>query len=306
MKAVDALLAGLVDYAGLFPPASQDMRPALESYASYLNGPDRRALGRFIVPFSRIKDLEDSGGDLLPRGKRYAPWRLSVLVSEDVRAAGDEMSRFNRQHSSGSEHGHSVIDVVELKASTADEIDHQRRDLPGFFTAYFEIPLTGDVTPLVKVIARGEERAKMRTGGVTPEAFPPAQAIIDFMLACQRESVPFKATAGLHHPVRAEYRLTYDPESPKGYMYGFLNVFVAAALLYAGESRETAVAVLQETNASAFAFEPGAISWRGKRVGADQMLASRAKFAIAFGSCSFREPVDELANLTRSARAADT
>src|SRR5882724_13281871 len=112
MKAVDALLAGLVDYAGLFPPASQDMRPALESYASYLNGPDRRALGRFIVPFSRLKELEDAGGDLLPRGKRYEPWRLSVLVSEDVRAAGDEMSRFNRQHSSGSEHGHSVIDVV--------------------------------------------------------------------------------------------------------------------------------------------------------------------------------------------------
>jgi hypothetical protein len=89
-------------------------------------------------------------------------------------------------------------------------------------------------------------------------------------------------------------------------MYGFLNVFLAAVLIYIGESEETALAVLEETDASAFSFETGAIDWRGKRVTTDQILASRAEFAIAFGSCSFREPVDELANLTRSARATDT
>ena len=305
VKSVDALLAGLVDYAGLFPPASEDMRRALESYASYFQGADRTALGRFIVPISRVKELEEAGGDLMPRGSGSRQWRLSVLVAEDVRAAGDEMLKFNCRHSLDSKDGHAVIDVVELKASTPDEVGHQRQDLPPAFTAYFEIPITGDVSPLVKAIAKAGARAKVRTGGVTPEAFPPAEAIIGFIAACQREAVPFKATAGLHHPIRGEYHLTYEPDGPKGMMYGFLNVFLAAELLYAGEGEDTALAALEESDLSAFEFADDAIQWRGKRIGAEQILASRSNFAISFGSCSFREPVEELARLTSKTRSTD-
>lgn len=303
MKAVDALLAGLIDYAGLFPPAGEDMRQALENYESYLNGADRRALGRFIVPFSRLGELEESGKDLMPRGKRAAPWRLSVLVPDDVRQAAEGIARFNRKHSSTGKSGRAVIDVAELKASTTAAIAAQKRELPDSLTAYFEIPLAGDVTPLVKAIARAGARAKMRTGGVTPVAFPPSQQIIDFIVACYRGKVPFKATAGLHHPVRGERRLTYEPDSPAGYMYGFLNVFLAAALIYAGGTEATALAVLEETDPMAFVFEDSAISWRDARLRVDQLAKARAEFAIAFGSCSFREPVDELAQLTRQARA---
>ena len=296
MRSVDALLAGLVDYAGLFPPSSEDMRPALESYASYSEGEDRQVVGRFIVPISRLKELEDAGTGLMPRGKSSKPWRLSVLVAEDVRAAGEEMLNFNRRHSA-SKHGHAVIDVAELKGSTADEIAHQRRDLSPTIVSYFEIPITQDVTPLVKAIARSGSRAKIRTGGVTPEAFPAAVRIIDFMAACRQESVAFKATAGLHHPIRGEYRLTYEPQSRTGLMYGFLNVFLAAALLYAGESEDTALDTLEETHASAFKFADAAITWRDKRVSVEQILATRSEFAISFGSCSFREPIDELTAL---------
>jgi hypothetical protein len=87
-------------------------------------------------------------------------------------------------------------------------------------------------------------------------------------------------------------------------MYGFLNVFIAAALLYSGEGDETALAVLEETDPSTFRFEDDAIEWRGKRINTEQIVASRAQFAISFGSCSFREPVDELAHLTRSVTSA--
>ena len=305
MKSVDALLAGLVDYAGLFPPASEDMRPALESYASYAEGEDREALGRFIVPISRLRELEDVGRELMPRARGSQPWRLSVLVAEDVRAAAEEMLKFNRRHSSGSKNGHAVIDMAELKASTPDGIGHQRKDLPNTLIAYFEIPITGDVEPLVKTIAKVGARAKVRTGGITPEAFPPADALVDFIAACQREAVPFKATAGLHHPIRGEYRLTYEPDSPKWMMYGFLNVFMAAALLYAGEGEDTALAALEERDPSAFAFTDDGIQWREKRISVDQIQASRLKFAISFGSCSFREPVEELANLTHQTRSTD-
>ena len=302
LKAVDAFLDGLVDYAGLFPPASEDMRPALESYASHLESSDRKALGRFIVPLRRLKEFEDAGEGILPLGSDSEPWRLGVLVADDVHAAGEEMLKFNCHHWSGSLGGHAVIDVAELKASTVAEIESQRAELPRFFTPYFEIPIKGDVSPLVKALARVGSRAKIRTGGVTPEAFPQAEAIIDFITACRREGVPFKATAGLHHPIRGSYRLTYEPDSPTGKMYGFLNVFLAAALVYAGESGDTALAELEEEDPSAFSFPDDAIVWRDKRLDAGQIQASRAGFAISFGSCSFREPVDELESLARATR----
>ena len=301
LKAIDALLAGLVDYAGLFPPASEDMRTALENYASYLQSSDRKALGRFIVPLRRLKEFEDEGEGILPRGPDSEPCRLSVLIADDVHAAGEEMLKFNCRHWSGSPGGHAVIDVAELKASTAAEIESQRAELPPFFTPYFEIPIQGDISPLVKALAVVGSRAKIRTGGVTPEAFPRAEQIIGFITACRREGVPFKATAGLHHPIRGSYRLTYEPDSPTGKMYGFLNMFLAAALVYAGESEETALAALEEDDPSKFSFGADAIVWRGKRIDAEQIRASRAEFAISFGSCSFREPVDELESLTRAA-----
>lgn len=297
MKAVDALLDGLVDYAGLFPPASEDMRPALESYASYFDSSDRKALGRFIVPLPRLKELEDAGDGLFPRGRNSEPWRLSVLVADDVHAAGEEMLKFNRHHSSQSRPGHVAIDVAELKASTSAEIESQRAEIPHSFTSYFEIPTKGDVSPLVKALARVSSRAKIRTGGVAPQAFPPAEEIIDFITTCKRERVPFKATAGLHHPIRGDYRLTYEPGSPTGKMYGFLNVFLAATIVYEGEAEETALAALQEEDPFAFSFSDDAIVWRDKRFGTEQIQASRTNFAISFGSCSFREPVDELESL---------
>jgi hypothetical protein len=298
MKAVDALLAGLVDYAGLFPPASEGMREALENYSSYRASDDRLALGRFIVPVSRLRELDDAGRDLMPRDAGERPWRLSVLVAGDVDAATEEMLRFNSRHQSGSNDGYAVVDVAELKAGTTDDVARQRSELPVSVTLYFEIPITGDVSPLVKAIARAGARAKVRTGGVTPESIPRAEQVIDFIASCQREGVPFKATAGLHHPIRGSYKLTYEPTSPVGTMYGFLNVFVASALIYSGESKETGIAVLKESDPSAFTFEDDAIVWRDKRITAEQIEASRREFAISFGSCSFREPIDELAPLS--------
>jgi hypothetical protein len=304
LKSVDALLTGLVDYAGLFPPASQDMRPALESYASYLDSPDRLALGRFIVPISRLEELEASGSNLMPSGDGAEPWRLSVLVADDVRNAAAEMREFNDRHAPESDAGRAVIDVVELKASAVNEIAHQRNDLPARFIVYFEIPIIADVSPLVKAISTAGARAKIRTGGITPEAFPRAERIVDFLAACKHEGVAFKATAGLHHAVRGEYRLTYEPGTPKAMMYGFLNLFVAAALLYTGESEDTALASLEDGDPSAFSFSDDAIQWRGKRIALEQIMKFRSRFGISFGSCSFREPIDELASLTRGTRSA--
>jgi hypothetical protein len=296
LRAIDALTRGLVDYAGLFPPAAEDMRQALENYATYLRAADSSALARFIVPVSRLQELEDQSQRLIGRGSQ--PWRLSVLVPGDVAESMEAVGAFNKRHASALGGG-AEIDVVELKATEPAEIADQSRDVPASVTAYFEVPASGNVEALIAAIASAGRRAKIRTGGVTPEAFPPADAVIDFIAACHRARVPFKATAGLHHPLRGEYRLTYEAASRKWMMYGYLNVFLAAALLNAGESEAVATDALEECDPGSFAFGDDAIVWRDKTVTTAQIQASR-EFAISFGSCSFREPIDELAAITRT------
>jgi hypothetical protein len=294
LKAIEALTRGLVDYAGLFPPAGEDMRRALENFGSYLRGGDRRSLARFIVPLARLPELEEQSTGLIEGGGSEL-WRLSVLVPGQVPQAIEAIVDFNRRHE---ERRGAMIDVVELKATTPDEVTAQSREVPAWLTSYFEIPVSGNIDGLVDAIGATGRRAKIRTGGVTPDAFPRAEAVIDFIVACRRAGVPFKATAGLHHPLRGEYRLTYEPDSHKWMMYGYLNVFLAAALLHAGENEATAVQVLEECDPAAIAVGDDAIVWRDKSVSTAQIQASR-EFAISFGSCSFREPIDELRALTR-------
>lgn len=133
--------------------------------------------------------------------------------------------------------------------------------------------------------------AKIRTGGVTPEAIPSVEDIAGFILSCADLKLPFKATAGLHHPIRAEYALNYEPDSPRAVMHGFLNVFMAAAFAWSGD--RDIVPVLSETKPAAFRFDEMA-RWRGRALTMHQIQYARNNFIHAFGSCSFTEPANEL------------
>src|SRR5256714_1277795 len=302
----DALLNGLVDYAGLFPPAGEDMATAVRNYADYSRGPDRAALGRFIVPLPRLAEFETTVSGFLPTGRNAEPWRVSVLVADDVRSAVDEMAKFNDRHEQGSPKGVAIIDVAELKAATIEEIANQQRDLPRTFTSYFEIPLTGDVGSLVRAVAAVSSRAKIRTGGLSPNAFPSAQSIIDFMVECRAAHVAFKATAGLHHAIRAGYRLTYDADSPRAVMYRFLNVSLADALIDTGENDQVALEALEETDSSTVEFHGSFLQWRDKRISPDQMAPPPHVIASLLGTRSFREPIDELASVIHKTQPART
>jgi hypothetical protein len=140
-------------------------------------------------------------------------------------------------------------------------------------------------------IRRRGLRAKIRTGGLTADAFPTIASVAAFIRACREKGVAFKATAGLHHPLRCVKALTYEPNAPTGTMHGFLNVFLAAAM--AGDEE----AVLAEQDAGAFAFDDDGASWRDRRVSVDELARMRSELAISFGSCSFEEPVSDLEKL---------
>ena len=142
----------------------------------------------------------------------------------------------------------------------------------------------------------GEEgaRAKARTGGVVPEEIPEVAALARFIQACAAAGVPFKATAGLHHLVRAEHPLSYGPDAPRATMHGFLNVFAAAAFAHRGLGAVEIESVLREERPSAFALAAEDLRWRDRRVSASELRATRERLACSFGSCSFAEPVADL------------
>ena len=233
-KALRVLLEGLIDYAGLFPPAALTMQDAVRNYARYREGEYAWALGKFVVPKERVDEVP-------------AEFPLSVLG------------------------------VDEIKTDQFDGL------APGTFVEITD----GSVLPELK---RRGLRAKIRTGGVTEDAFPTAQAVAEFIRACRAAGVPFKATAGLHHPLRCVRPLTYEPNAAVGTMHGFLNLFLAAAL------PDDAEELLLERDPEAFAFDDEGVTWRGLRVTVDELREMR-RFATSFGSCSFEEPINDLKEL---------
>jgi hypothetical protein len=254
------LLESLIDYAGLFPPAALPMPKAVENYARYRQSPEAWMLAKFVVPVSRLDEFDECAS-----GTRFP---LSVLASSDL---ASDLERISRSR--------TPIDTIELKASGEAQIESAMRLIPPNITAYFEV---SDLS-LIPSIAAGA-RAKIRTGGITPEAFPDAAFVAQFLAACAKADIAYKATAGLHHALRSFRPLTYSTDGPSGWMFGFLNVILAAKLAREGKpATELQPVLLAETI--------GKLGLFGERLGENR------GFLISLGSCSFEEPVADLRTL---------
>ena len=81
-------------------------------------------------------------------------------------------------------------------------------------------------------------------------------------------------------------------------MFGFLNIFVAAVFAQSRAHEKVLTEIVDESEIAAFRFGEDELEWRGRTATARQIVSARGSLGLAFGSCSFQEPVDEL-------RAAD-
>lgn len=295
MHSLRVLLTGILDYAGLFPPAKLDMAETVRNYARCRESAESWMLGRLIVPVARLEEFERAAVELLPPNDDEDMWLVSALTAP----AGDEafardmetILAFNERHLEA-EFGAAYIDVVEIKASSPQAIDRAVAAIPEELYPYFEIPADGDVRGLVAALAGQEAGAKIRTGGLDPAAVPSTDAVARFIWACAAAEVPIKATAGLHHPLR------HHAPAFGGHMHGFLNVFGAACVAWS-ERPEVQVLerVLREERPEAFAFDDEDLSVAGHRLTTEAVEEARERFAHSFGSCSFDEPREDLMNL---------
>jgi hypothetical protein len=295
VNALRAALAEFVDYAGLFPPAGLDLATTVANHDRYARSPDRWMLGRLVLPLAgldqvpellRSHDREEGGR----HGGRE--WQISLLVTPRE-APGEVHSAIARFHESEATAG---VKVTALEATlSSPEAVPALAGLGGrTLERFVEIPLDDGRDAWLDAIAAAGCRAKVRTGGVTADRVPSATSLAACLHACAARGLAGKATAGLHHPLRNAYRLTYEPDSPSGVMHGFGNLLVAALTIRAGGNEGDAVRALEAMDPRRFEVSADAITWEGQRFGAGACEDTRAFLLRSVGSCSFEEPVAEL------------
>jgi hypothetical protein len=126
-------------------------------------------------------------------------------------------------------------------------------------------------------------RPKLRTGGVTRDAFPGEDVLAACLVAVAGRRMPFKCTAGLHHAVR-------QTASDTGFEHhGFLNVLLATGAAAAGADRGEVSAILAQR-------EPADVG-AGIRALDSEMAADIRWLFTSFGTCSTDEPVADLVGM---------
>jgi hypothetical protein len=259
----------------------------LANYRAYRESPDAWALGRLVIPVARLGELAQLQRGLAPLDSSLP---LSAVILAGSTAEVDAIEEFNR----GTASHRARVECVETKATTEAMTHAILAAIPVGWTRYVEVPLTGDGAGTLETLQAAGAFAKIRTGGLTQEAFPSPDVLIAFLERAAERRLAFKATAGLHHPLRGTFRLTYEHNPPHGVMHGYLNLLLAAAILWTGGGRTRAREALLEDDPASVRFQADALDWRGLRLEQPTLSMLRSTFLHGFGSCSFREPMDEL------------
>lgn len=231
-----ALLSRLVDHAPLFPPASLSLAEAIDEDRRAQESPWSFVLGRFVCPALRLPELPDPG-----RG-------FSAVLDGPMPPGMDVQAVEVRYR-----------DDLESLEGLADEV-------------YVEVPIDEALDARLDALVAHGLRAKVRCGGASA---PEVGDLAAFVRACRARDLVFKATAGLHHAVRA------DSE------HGFLNLL--AAVVFGDEE-----AALAEDDPGTFVLDARAFGWRDRFAGAAELASARRARLHSFGSCSFFEPIEEL------------
>jgi hypothetical protein len=278
MTAIDNLLEGLFDYAGLYPPANLDVPSAVRNYQAYRGCADAAALGRFVADLGRVNAIAEAAGD------GFRCMKFSIIAT-----ASSDWGQLTRLIDQGAR-----IEVIEVKGAEPAEVGCLVRHMPPELAAYFEVPVDRASAAMLDAVCAAGAKVKLRMGGVVADAFPSAEAVACMLQAIADRHLGFKATAGLHHPLRSQHSLTDAPGGPSAMMHGFMNLFCAAALVHSGGTIEDATRILEEAAPEAWRVRKGGIAWRGFEWGSEQIREVRQEFFGSIGSCSFTEPIADL------------
>lgn len=297
-----ALLADVIDYAGLFPPVLLPLPEALHQYLRHRTEPEAWMLARFVCPAQRLDEL-DLSEDLQAK----TPLRLAILgrgaetpeqfiqyLEEDIQA----VQSFQRTQGE-----RAVVETyeVQLPPDAVNLLETLARRLAaaefGKIMVFCEFAPGNhkqeSLTEMIHGLAarnqaeplRGRWGFKLRTGGLEASAFPSSEQVAQVVAACRDAEVCWKATAGLHWPFR-RFDATLGT-----WTHGFVNLLAAAVLGYThGLKPEEIRLILEEKVLGYFLFSEDAMVYYEWRIDKEQIVRARHQSLISFGSCSFDEP----------------
>jgi hypothetical protein len=302
------LFERLIDDAGLFPPARKPIAEAVADHRAARADTAAWMLGRFICPGSRLADLakEDPGADweigcvLAPKPDDWPATVRSELNDIGAYAGGGTVRAIELPVPSEPP-GNRVREVASAVSEAAAE-GGERDSEP--LALFLEVPAAAEEPELIvwlEAIAearagagpagRCAPAAKLRCGGPTAGHFPDDRRAAVFISACRRLDLPFKLTAGLHHPFR-----TPDPGTG-ALQHGFVNLLAATAFASdpgGAPGPAELEPIVAERQPEAFEIDAGGLAWGDARAGPEAAAAARRLFR-SFGSCSFAEPLEDLA-----------
>jgi hypothetical protein len=290
LDARTAAFASLVDYAGVFPPASLSMAEAVDTYRRLRSSHDRWVIGRFLCRASDLESLAAVATAAMTRGE--PPWSIGVIADMSAGAAASIAHEFHREMSPVMEVGAAEVRIgsVDDAGAHVDAISTIDPDVATFI----EIDASEGVAPQLRAIVaalrdRGRTGgAKIRCGGESADLFPSTERLAEFVWEASLAAVPFKATAGLHQPIR------HHDEDPGVYRHGFVNLLLASVAADQGESRHTIEDIVAEVDPDAFTFGAAAITWRNIVFPGSAIRRSRTRGFLAFGSCDAHEPIEAM------------
>ena len=293
-----AFLTHSIDYAGMFPPCSLALEPALQNQAQYVRDPDAWMLGTFVLAMGKF----DAAAGNLSLFDREHPLLISALGAKTANAgefidtlkiAAEKIRSFSAEHV-------DLVSARQLEMPLPQDVDLGLLGKMGSILkslklqAFWETPVDSAEEAIALLAEHNSTTGaaqfgyKLRTGGVTAEAFPASQQIARALVASAKQRVPIKFTAGLHHPIR-QFR-----DEVKTKMHGFVNVLGAAVLAaeHQWDEQQTSK-MLEDENGASFSFSDDSFAWREWKIVTEQIKARR-KLVTSFGSCSFDEPREDL------------
>ncbi len=300
MKSLEALVEGLFDYAGMFPPAALTFQDALKEAAGFKDTLTRPSIVGADMVITAAQLNEATTQHMLEAGFHRGNHIRMCLVgthASDGHKRASQILAYNRE-SRVDRVPHEVV-ALELHSEMDDPMDAAGALMPGRFVlsgqdiqVYWEPKLTDaewnerfdEVWSVIDGCNSESELPivglKVRAAG--EHALSPA-TLARIIPEINKRTLPFKVTQGLHHALAG----THD--NP----IGFIGLAAALRLNEEGAlNAEQLEACITEADGAAFDWA-GGISWRGHSI--DRAQAGHAmRIPFQIGSCSISEPDQEL------------
>ncbi|HKJ33121.1 MAG TPA: hypothetical protein VKA34_14890 [Balneolales bacterium] len=325
-KSLQTLLHKIIDYAGLFPPASLSLDQAIHNYDRYRRGNDQWLLSRFIIPATQLFELENYQDELF---QNAPPFDFSVTGSKgdtivdflnNIKSDLRGIQQFHKEfpHQVTTQFYETKFPVEIIKAHDKQGVLDLLSEVMSLFEMYspnmisifyesvFDDEYKLDNQIVLDALAEHRQKVelmdglnhyrfagfKLRCGGVEAQMFPSPEQVVFALKHAVRHKLTMKATAGLHHPLRK-----FD-KSVNTKMFGFLNVFISGILKWTMDLNDDQLkTIVEDENPENFVFEEEYLRWKNLEISVEQIEKARKEFLVSYGSCNFDEPREDLRHL---------